>query len=205
MTEREALLRAVCEFPDDDTPRLVFADWLQEHGEEARAEFIRLQIERSRYAEDSPEYVALRDREEVIENEHRLRWLAEMPNEPGWYWYPTFVRGFIDELAVNSYAVETSDPAPAFAAAPIVMLTFSGQPITRWVPYLRRVRLLTFMSARVTDADARELCAPERGYRFDEIFVGPGCVDTFDPTVLDALVARFGRAVVGPNGRPVAG
>jgi uncharacterized protein (TIGR02996 family) len=33
MNDREALLRAVCENPDDDTPRLVFADWLEEHGE----------------------------------------------------------------------------------------------------------------------------------------------------------------------------
>jgi len=40
MTERDALLRAVCENPDDDTPRLVFTDWLQENGEEERAEFI---------------------------------------------------------------------------------------------------------------------------------------------------------------------
>jgi uncharacterized protein (TIGR02996 family) len=31
--------------PDDDTPRLIFADWLDEHGEEERAEFIRLQCE----------------------------------------------------------------------------------------------------------------------------------------------------------------
>ena len=45
MNEREALLKAVCENPDDDTPRLVFADWLQENGEEERAEFIRVQIE----------------------------------------------------------------------------------------------------------------------------------------------------------------
>jgi uncharacterized protein (TIGR02996 family) len=44
MNEREALLRAVCEHPDDDTPRLVFADWLDENGEPDRAEFIRLQI-----------------------------------------------------------------------------------------------------------------------------------------------------------------
>jgi uncharacterized protein (TIGR02996 family) len=30
---------------NDDTPRLVYADWLQEHGRESRAEFIRLQCE----------------------------------------------------------------------------------------------------------------------------------------------------------------
>jgi uncharacterized protein (TIGR02996 family) len=52
MTERDALLRAVCENPDDDTPRLVFADWLQENGEEPRAEFIRVQIELARGAND---------------------------------------------------------------------------------------------------------------------------------------------------------
>lgn len=45
MTEREALLRAICASPDDDTPRLVFADWLDEHEPESawHAELIRLQ------------------------------------------------------------------------------------------------------------------------------------------------------------------
>ena len=45
MNERDALMRTICENPDDDTPRLVFADWLQENGDEERAEFIRVQIE----------------------------------------------------------------------------------------------------------------------------------------------------------------
>lgn len=45
MTEREAFIRQICERPDDDTVRLVFADWLQENGEPERAEFIRDQIE----------------------------------------------------------------------------------------------------------------------------------------------------------------
>jgi uncharacterized protein (TIGR02996 family) len=40
---RAALLRCVIEAPDDDTPRLIFADWLEEHGEGARAEFVRVQ------------------------------------------------------------------------------------------------------------------------------------------------------------------
>lgn len=45
MTERETFERAVCENPEDDTARLVFADWLDEHGEADRAELIRYQIE----------------------------------------------------------------------------------------------------------------------------------------------------------------
>ena len=46
-----AILAAVCAAPDDDTPRLVYADWLQEQGEEARAEFIRVQCELERNPE----------------------------------------------------------------------------------------------------------------------------------------------------------
>jgi uncharacterized protein (TIGR02996 family) len=42
---RAAFLRAVCAAPADDTPRLVFADWLDEYGEGGRAEFVRAQCE----------------------------------------------------------------------------------------------------------------------------------------------------------------
>lgn len=35
------LLRSVCEKPDDDAPRLILADWLEDHGESDHAGFIR--------------------------------------------------------------------------------------------------------------------------------------------------------------------
>lgn len=40
-----AILRDVLEHPDDDVPRLVLADWLEEHGEGGRAEFVRTQLQ----------------------------------------------------------------------------------------------------------------------------------------------------------------
>ena len=45
MNDADALLRAILANPDDDLPRLVYADWLEEHGESERAEFIRVQCE----------------------------------------------------------------------------------------------------------------------------------------------------------------
>jgi len=45
MSDRVALLAAICAAPDDDTPRLVFADWLDEHNEAKRAARIRADIE----------------------------------------------------------------------------------------------------------------------------------------------------------------
>jgi uncharacterized protein (TIGR02996 family) len=43
MNDRAAFLAAIIVEPDDDLPRLVYADWLDEHGEPERAEFIRVQ------------------------------------------------------------------------------------------------------------------------------------------------------------------
>lgn len=44
MSDEAALLAAIIANPDDDTVRLVYADWLDENGRSERAEFIRVQI-----------------------------------------------------------------------------------------------------------------------------------------------------------------
>lgn len=49
MTDRDALLCAVCEEPDRDLPRNIFADWCEDNGEPERAEFVRVQIEIARF------------------------------------------------------------------------------------------------------------------------------------------------------------
>lgn len=49
---RQAFLRCIREHPGDDTPRLVYADWLDENGDAGdrdRAEFIRLQCRLHRH------------------------------------------------------------------------------------------------------------------------------------------------------------
>jgi len=45
MSDEAALLAAILAKPEEDTPRLVYADWLAEHEQEARAEFIRTGVE----------------------------------------------------------------------------------------------------------------------------------------------------------------
>jgi uncharacterized protein (TIGR02996 family) len=41
------LMEDILHHPADDVPRLILADWLEDHGQRDRAEFIRLQIERA--------------------------------------------------------------------------------------------------------------------------------------------------------------
>jgi uncharacterized protein (TIGR02996 family) len=48
MSDEGALLRAICAEPADDTARLVYADWLDEHEQPERAEFIRVQVDLAR-------------------------------------------------------------------------------------------------------------------------------------------------------------
>ncbi len=48
MTHEEAFLEAILEAPDDDAPRLIFADWLEDNAQPDRAELIRVQCELAR-------------------------------------------------------------------------------------------------------------------------------------------------------------
>jgi uncharacterized protein (TIGR02996 family) len=41
VSDEEALMAAIDAAPFDDAPRLVYADWLQERGDEAKAEYLR--------------------------------------------------------------------------------------------------------------------------------------------------------------------
>ena len=45
MDDLSDFLRKIAAEPDDDSLRLILADWLEERGEQERAEFIRLQVE----------------------------------------------------------------------------------------------------------------------------------------------------------------
>ncbi len=45
MTDEPALLATILARPDEDTPRLMFADWLDEHAQPVRAEFVRVQVQ----------------------------------------------------------------------------------------------------------------------------------------------------------------
>src|SRR5262245_47579116 len=86
MTDHDALLRAICEYPRDDLPRLVYADWLDEHGEPERAAFIRTDIAADRLDPFDP----VRLRWELIEKPRlaEVPWLADplppMPPKCGW-------------------------------------------------------------------------------------------------------------------------
>jgi uncharacterized protein (TIGR02996 family) len=100
MATEAAFLRAILDAPDDDTPRLVYADWLDEHGDAARAEFIRAQCEAERLPEGEPRQVALTVRAGELLAAHGARWRQEIP---AWARRGSeFRRGFVAEVRCSA-------------------------------------------------------------------------------------------------------
>src|SRR5437016_2642828 len=124
MTEDQAFLQAILEAHDDDAPRLVYADWLDDHGDEWRAEFIRVQCEAARLPEGDPrrrelaaradellwsmrgvlepeeedyqDYVARMEAGGWTEDPERWDWRGWCYPPGGLFWDSTFRRGFLD-------------------------------------------------------------------------------------------------------------
>src|SRR5262245_57678825 len=67
METEAAFLADIRAHPDDDAPRLVFADWLEEHGEEGRAELIRLECRMAKLPSDDPALADLKRRREKLD------------------------------------------------------------------------------------------------------------------------------------------
>lgn len=87
MDERESFLRAIVANPDDDLPRLIFADWLAVHGEPERAEFIRVQCELAADYPFGPMLTvtgreSLRRRERELWYPNRQQWVNQMLPSP---------------------------------------------------------------------------------------------------------------------------
>jgi uncharacterized protein (TIGR02996 family) len=120
MTDNHArsFLEEIVAHPEDDTPRLIFADWLDEQGDSARAEFIRVQISRATLLAWDPGQVQLRLREWALIEEHGQKWKGELPDIKGVTW-DGFRRGFIGAATFDSFADLKRDAGACCAATPI--------------------------------------------------------------------------------------
>jgi uncharacterized protein (TIGR02996 family) len=129
VTQRDAFLQTICENPEDDTTRLVYADWLEEHGDAqdaARAEFIRVQIERSRLPPDDPGRADLSRRQAHLLGSHRDTWLRQLPALRGVVWPHRFWRGFVSGADVQAWKFYRRHAAALFTATPVQFLRVVG-------------------------------------------------------------------------------
>ena len=135
MSDRDAFVAAIVAAPDDDLPRLVFADWLDEHGEPERAEFIRLQCDAARGDPTASSRAA------DLEARHQVDWLGPIGRLA---FRAEFRRGCV-EHAVLSAATFLTHGAALRRAVPLRGITLLGA--RRVLPELLRSPLIAGLSA----------------------------------------------------------
>ena len=149
MAQEEAFLRAVLAKPNDDLPRLIFADWLDEQDQSARAEFIRVQCELTRLVDHVPEGMRLPRQlfplilreyiptdqalrfDWLIQRERRLlenadAWIGALPQHAAVNWRSNYIsleyhfeRGFASSVEFSGHSTFRSHATRVFRAAPI--------------------------------------------------------------------------------------
>lgn len=149
-TSHDALYRAICAEPDEDTPRLAFADLLEEDGDNLRAAFIRAQIAVARVPEYDPLHISTRQFEpDVLNGWGMAHTLPRVPGGCAWNAFE-FRRGFPWKLGVLSLPTFVESGEAVFEAAPIQALSVDVRNIaalTDW-PHLARIRRLEFSHAQ---------------------------------------------------------
>jgi uncharacterized protein (TIGR02996 family) len=193
VNDRAALYAAILAHPDEDTPRLAFADYLEEHGDRRYAEFIRKQIELARVPEWDPLWLRTWNREHDVITGHRYdQFVPELPDGLEWPQFATFRRGF--PWHAQSRAVEPflRGADALFATVPLQALTINTyeqrEPLDLTalfaLPHLARLKqfALTF-NERVTEATVRDLQASAylrtlTGVAFEFARLEPGAVRT---------------------------
>jgi uncharacterized protein (TIGR02996 family) len=139
MSEHPGLLQTIIENPDDDAPRLIYADWLDDQGEHTRAGFIRAQCLLARFCNNDQDR-QLQD--ESLAGEYRQLLLAPFlalgfpdPSDSeyaGAFGFSyRFRRGFVEEMDVSGTkaAMLLLNKAPQlFALTPLQRLRFIYSP-----------------------------------------------------------------------------
>ncbi len=104
MSDHQSFLDEIIANPDDDAPRLIYADWLEEQGN-PRGEFIRVQCEMAGLKPTQKRYKELREREQRLFFKHGQHW--QLPHA---FRKCVYRRGFVEECAMAlSYFIKNSE------------------------------------------------------------------------------------------------
>jgi uncharacterized protein (TIGR02996 family) len=175
----EPFLRAICASPEDDTVRLVYADWLAENGDEDRAEFIRLQVAISNSSEMAGEQVT---RADELRKKNEKLWKSELPRLPGIEWASYFWRGFVSGVTVDTGKWLIQQREQIFQTAPIQSLVLNDAGLATLqrvleVPEIEHLTTLTLQHCRIREGEWKALTDCPRltrlkALRFAAVFLG---------------------------------
>lgn len=145
MTDEQSLLAAVAANVDDDTPRLVMADWYDDGGDADRAAFIRLQVRLGRLTTGDLSFIPLHERQAQLQ---KANWAAWLPPDhlPG-FKVVTYRRGFVAVAKPLGFQSARGDlgrltDAPTLEALSLFFLRMREDDLGR-IPHLPALRRLS--------------------------------------------------------------
>jgi uncharacterized protein (TIGR02996 family) len=101
--ESDPFIAAIQAEPDDDLPRLIYADWLDEHGD-PHGPFVRAQVALARLPADDPRRAEWAELEKALLAEHESAWVGDLNEEMfGWYFHRGFVEVKLDMARFLDY------------------------------------------------------------------------------------------------------
>ena len=159
MTHEEAFLQAIREAPDDDGPRLIFADWLEERGD-PRGAFIRVQCALERLDPADPARADLEDEKRALLDRHEWEWTAPLHGVASEW---RFRRGFVEEMTLFAAENLLTRGETLFDSFPIqkVTLRLNHEHVAAVAtfPLLARVRFLDVSGSVLRDRGVEALLA----------------------------------------------
>ena len=179
MTDAVALLAAIRQAPDDDAPRLVYADWLDEHGQAERAKFIRVQCELARTDRFDSRWFDLDNRARSMISQYYAQWKA--PLQPLKV-QGDFHRGFVDPMyiPITTYIdrhAELTAMEPAvhvrFSVTPAVNLRKRGEQ-----PAIESLRGVSFQDSFVKWDRIKDFLASPHLTRLERLILGRAGLDS---------------------------
>jgi uncharacterized protein (TIGR02996 family) len=156
--DHAAFLETIAASPDDDAPRLIYADWLDERGD-PRSTFIRLQCAIERMDVDDRRRPELEDEAEDLLAAHGQEWAAPLHGQATNWRYR---RGFIEHVEAEG-DVFLRGVDRWFSALPLRSLRLSLparlMPDLADCPQLARVEALAFQGHFLRDRELLVLLA----------------------------------------------
>jgi uncharacterized protein (TIGR02996 family) len=152
-----AFLAAIRETPEDDTPRLIYADWLEEQNQSDRAQFIRAQCELAKLSVSDARRAELEDRADDLLGLHEEEWLG---TPPGCLVEWVFQRGFVETLVLSATGGLLRPVEGIFAHHPVRLMQVDavGEELTELAesPLLERVGGLHLLAPLDDNAENEE-------------------------------------------------
>ncbi len=210
------LVAAIIADPESDQPRLVYADWLDQHGDSldrARGELIRVQCQLASRDGYFPNRALLEGRSEQLQADYGDLWRDQLPQPPEGGAWGGLRRGFYESVTItlNRSPHQAASLSPwadqAFRATPLqslAVLEVTDARLTELLslPYLHRlIRLSLRPFTRGPHGSCRLAeCESLKGLRHLEIISG-GIGNSGLSALLDSRLAEGLQTLSLPNNR----